>query len=266
MTDGPAHGATDGATGGAPGGPGGDPPVTLARATDAHGEVALRLRPPATYELVVNGVFAMDTVDVGTEELLATLALDRVTGRVTGRGTGPDADGGLAVLVGGLGLGFTARRVLADRRVGRVVVAELHGVLVDWTRRGLVAPAAGLLDDPRLEVAVGDVRDVVAAAPEDSFDAVLLDVDNGPDFLVHDGNDAVYAAPFLTAALARLRPGGVLAVWSASPSAALLAVLRGLVADAEEVRHDVRREGRAFTYATYLARRDRSTRRGRAQP
>ena len=219
-----------------------DAPTTLARADDAHGEVVLRLRPPATYELVVNGVFAMDTVDVVTEELLATLALDRLEGD------------GFAVLVGGLGLGFTARRVLADPRTARVVVAELHGVLVDWVRAGLVAPAAGLLDDPRLEVAVGDVRDVVAAAPEGTFDAVLLDVDNGPDFLVHEANDAVYAAPFLAAALARLRPGGVLAVWSAAPSPALLGVLRGLAGRAREVLHDVRRDGRTFTYAVYLAR------------
>ena len=219
-----------------------DAPTTLARADDAHGEVVLRLRPPATYELVVNGVFAMDTVDVVTEELLATLALDRLEGD------------GFAVLVGGLGLGFTARRVLADPRTARVVVAELHGVLVDWVRAGLVAPAAGLLDDPRLEVAVGDVRDVVAAAPEGTFDAVLLDVDNGPDFLVHEANDAVYAAPFLAAALARLRPGGVLAVWSAAPSPGLLDVLRGLVDRAQEVLHDVRRDGRTFTYAVYLAR------------
>ena len=219
-----------------------DAPTTLARADDAHGEVVLRLRPPATYELVVNGVFAMDTVDVVTEELLATLALDELDGDR------------FAVLVGGLGLGFTARRVLADPRTARVVVAELHGVLVDWVRAGLVAPAAGLLDDPRLEVAVGDVRDVVAAAPEGTFDAVLLDVDNGPDFLVHEANDAVYAAPFLAAALARLRPGGVLAVWSAAPSPALLGVLRGLAGRAREVLHDVRRDGRTFTYAVYLAR------------
>ena len=219
-----------------------DAPTTLARADDAHGEVVLRLRPPATYELVVNGVFAMDTVDVVTEELLATLALDELDGDR------------FAVLVGGLGLGFTARRVLADPRTARVVVAELHGVLVDWVRAGLVAPAAGLLDDPRLEVAVGDVRDVVAAAPEGTFDAVLLDVDNGPDFLVHEANDAVYAAPFLAAALARLRPGGVLAVWSAAPSPGLLDVLRGLVDRAQEVLHDVRRDGRTFTYAVYLAR------------
>ena len=250
MTDGGADGSA-----GVADGPPDDGPVTLARAQDVHGEVVLRRRPPATYELVVNGVFAMDTVDVGTEELLATLALDRLDAGPDG-GTDGDSDGdGLAVLVGGLGLGFTARRVLADPRTARVVVAELHGVLVDWVRAGLVPPAAGLLDDPRLEVTVGDVRDVVAAAPEGRLDAVLLDVDNGPDFLVHEANDAVYAAPFLAAALARLRPGGVLAVWSASPSAALLAVLAGLSPGAEEVLHDVRREGRAFTYATYLARR-----------
>lgn len=218
-------------------------PTTLARAQDAHGELALRLRPPATYELVVNGVFAMDTVDVATEELLASLALDRLDG---------DA---LCVLVGGLGLGFTARRVLADPRAARVVVAELHGALVDWVRSGVVAPAAGLLGDPRLEVAVGDVRDVVTAAAEGAFDAVLLDVDNGPDFLVHEANGEVYAAPFLAAALARLRPGGVLAVWSAAPAPGLHAVLAALAGDAQEVLQDVRREGRTFTYGIYLARR-----------
>ena len=217
------------------------PPVTLARAEDGHGEVVLRRRDDVL-ELVVDGVFAMDSREVATEEALAALALEHL-----------GAPAGLAVLVGGLGLGFTTRRVLADPRVGRVVVAELHAVLVDWVRDGLVAPAAGLLDDPRVEVAVGDVRDTVAAAPPASFDAVLLDVDNGPGFLVHAANADVYAAPFLALAAARLRPGGVLAVWSADPAPELHRVLRESVGPTREVLREVAREGRRFTYAIYLA-------------
>ncbi len=218
------------------------PPTTLARARDAHGELALRVRAGGVLELVVDGVFAMDTVDARTEELLATLALDRLAGDR------------LAVLVGGLGLGFTTARVLADRRVHRVVVAELHADLVGWVRGGLVPPATGILDDPRVEVAVGDVRDVVAGAPAGAFDAVLLDVDNGPGFLVQAANEAVYAAPFLAVAAGRLRTGGVLAVWSADPSPALRSTLAAVVGRCEETVHVVRREGRTLTYAIYLAR------------
>ena len=202
-------------------------PVTLARGQDEHGEVVLRRRG-AVLELVVDGVFAMDTVDVSTEVELATLALDRLP--AAGHGAA-----GLAVLVGGLGLGFTTRHLLADRRVGRVVVAELHPVLVEWVRTGLVPPAAGILDDPRVEVVVGDVRDAVAAAPQDAFDAVLLDVDNGPGFLLHPANAALYAAPFLAAVACRLRAGGVLAVWSADPAPALTSVLADVVGPCEEV-------------------------------
>lgn len=219
------------------------PPVTLARADDGAGEVVLRRRADVL-ELVVDGVFAMDSLEVGTEEALADLALAQLC-------DGPAS--GLTVLVGGLGLGFTTRRVLADPRVGRVLVAELHGALVAWVRGGLVEPAAGLLDDPRVEVTAGDVRDVVAAAPPGSVDALLLDVDNGPGFLVHAANAGVYAAPFLSLAADRLRPGGVLAVWSADPAPRLHRVLRDCVGPTREVLHEVEREGRRCTYATYLA-------------
>ena len=210
-------------------------PVTLARAHDQHGEVALRRRGDVL-ELVVDGVFAMDTVDVSTEVELAALALARLpaAGSCAPR---------LTVLVGGLGLGFTTRHVLADRRVGRVVVAELHPVLVDWVRAGLVPDAAGLLGDPRVEVVVGDVRSAVAAAPPSTFDAVLLDVDNGPGFLVHPANATLYAAPFLATVASRLRAGGVLAVWSADPAPALRAALADEVGPCEEVLRAVTRDG-----------------------
>jgi spermidine synthase len=218
--------------------------VTLARTRGRGGDLALRRRGDVV-ELVVDGVFAMDTTDTSTERALATLALDRLARRRAA--PGPP----WAVAVGGLGLGCTTAALLADPRVGRVDVVELEPDLVAWVRQGRVA--AGLLDDPRVRVHVGDVLTVVPALPPASLDAVLLDVDNGPAFLVHEGNAAVYRAAFLTAAASRLRGGGVLAVWSADPSSELRATLTACLGEAEEVLLDVTRDGRTLRYAVYLA-------------
>ena len=155
--------------------------VTLARADTPHGEVALRRRG-AVLELVVDGAFAMDTVDTSTEVALAERALRRH--RSPHR-----------VLVGGLGLGMTARAVLADPRVRHADVVELAPPLVGWARSGLVPELAGL-EGERCTLHVADVLDVLARrrAPRGPWDVVLLDVDNGPDFLVHASNAPLYAA------------------------------------------------------------------------
>lgn len=218
--------------------------VVVARASDEHGEIALARRGEVV-ELIVNGAFAMDTVSTATEEALATAALARVAG------------GGLRVLVGGLGLGFTVRALLDEPRVARVDVVELHGALVGWARAGLVPPLVGLLDDPRVAVAVADVLDAVPARPPGSLDAVLLDVDNGPGFLIHPRNAAVYRPDFLAACARTLRPGGVLAVWSADPAPALADELAALCGDAESVTLEVERDGRTLAYALYLGGRTR---------
>ena len=217
----------------------------VVRADDGIAELALlRRRAPAgeVLELVVDGVFAMDTEQTETERALAGLALDQL---------GADD---LHVVVGGLGLGYTTAALLADPRVTRVDVVELHAPLVRWVREGLVPAARGLLDDPRVHVSIGDIADAVPGLLPASVDALLLDVDNGPGFLVHPGNTRVYAAPFLTAAARVLRPGGVLGVWSAEASAELALVLERTCGACEEVLLDVDREGRTFTYAVYLAR------------
>lgn len=210
------------------------------------GEVVLRSRPDGAegtvYELVVDGVFAMDTVDTSTERALATLALARVPGaRVD-------------VAVGGLGLGFTVRALLDDPRVGRVEVIELEPSLVDWLQADAVPGMGALLDDPRVRVHLGDVRAVLPRLPPASVDAVLLDVDNGPGFLVHTANAAVYEDAFLRACLGRLRPDGALAVWSSDPVPALRARLAELAGGCEELLLPVEREGHRFDYALYLAR------------
>jgi spermidine synthase len=233
---------------------GGDPgAVTLARADTPNGEVALRRRG-TVLELVVDGAFAMDTVDTSTEVALAERAL--------GRHPAPRR-----VLVGGLGLGLTARAVLADPRVRHVDVVELAPPLVGWARSGLVAELAGL-EGERCTLHVADVLDVLGGrcAPRGPWDLVLLDVDNGPDFLVHASNAALYEPHGLAAARAALRPGGLLVVWSSHVAPALDAALREVAGDGDEVGEDVvevEREGRHLRYALYsLARAARPERMG----
>jgi spermidine synthase len=219
--------------------------VTLARADTPHGEVALRRRG-AVVELVVDGAFAMDTVDTSTEVALARRALRRHPA--------PHR-----VLVGGLGLGLTARTVLADPRVNHADVVELAAPLVGWARSALV-PELGGLEGKRCTLHVADVLDVLAGttAPRGPWDVVLLDVDNGPDFLVHASNAPLYEPSGLAAARCQLRPGGVLAVWSSHLAPALVEALRDVAGAGDEVIEDVfevERDGRSFVYAQYsLAR------------
>lgn len=220
----------------------------LGRVSGPHGEVALWRRTEedgvVVTELVVDGVFAMDDVDTSTERALATEALARVDGAE------------LAVLVGGLGLGWTTAAVLRSPGVAEVVVVELEDALLAWATDGLL-PGLPSTADPRLDLVAGDVA---AAFTPGRYDVVLLDVDNGPDFLVHAGNAGLYRSAGLTRALGALRPGGVLAIWSADPSPALvdrLAALPGAV-DAEQLVLPVEREGRVFEYAVVLVRRPTS--------
>ena len=218
----------------------------IGQVAGAHGEVALRRRtgPGGTVvtELIVDGVFAMDDVDTSTERALATETLRRC----------PGAD--LRVLVGGLGLGWTAATVLAEPRVAEVDVAELQPALVRWATDGLL-PGLPSLSAERLRLHVSDVAAHLAGSPR-HWDAVLLDVDNGPAFLVHQSNAGLYEEAGLATALGALRPGGVLAIWSSDPAPELadrLAALPG-TADVEHLLLPVDREGRRFDYAIVFAR------------
>ncbi len=141
------------------------------------------------------------------------------------------------VLVGGLGLGFTTRAVL-DRlpTEGTVTTAELVPELVTWNRHHVGALARHPLDDARSRVFVGDVRALLDASPG-AFDCVLLDVDNGPTVVAHEANASLYTEAGVRACQRALRPGGVLAVWSAGPHPAYRKLLErvGLRADVRPV-------------------------------
>lgn len=216
----------------------------IARAESERGEVVLRRRSstPGTdvLELRVNGVFVMDTQETGSEIDLAAVALDLV----------PDPRD---VVVGGLGLGFTTQRVLADSRVEQVVVVEVEDALVGWMRDGTVPHGPALLADRRLKIVNADILMAIAEA-RSTYDLILLDVDNGPGYLVHDDNARVYDQPFLERCGDLLNPLGVLAIWSAAAAPELLATLREVFADAEEQTHDVLLQDRPETYYLYVAR------------
>lgn len=225
------------------------PPEVLARADGVLGEVVLRRRATgagrAVYELIVNGVFLMDTAETSTEELLAELVLDHRPA--------PER-----ILVGGLGLGRTLLRLVADPRPHRIDVVEIEPQLVDWLRGGRVPEVAAALADPRVRVLVADVAAVLGTPPT-TYDAIVLDVDNGPDFLVADRNAALYRAPALGRAARAVRPGGRLLVWSADPAPRLRAELARQVGPVRQVVRTVARQGREFDYHLYLATRATGT-------
>jgi spermidine synthase len=219
--------------------------VEIARAESERGELVLRERRPesgpTSLELRANGVFVMDTLEVATERALATQALASVAAPA-------------AVVVGGLGLGFTMHEVLADSRVEKVAVVEIEQSLVDWMRDGTIAHGPALLADERVTVVVADVAVALAEAAPASYDLVLLDVDNGPGFLVHEGNAALYREPFLHSARAALRPGGVLAVWSAAEAPELADAMTVVFGSTEAQSHEVLLQDREEEYWLYLAR------------
>jgi spermidine synthase len=219
--------------------------VEIARAESERGELVLRERrengAPSVLELRVNGLFVMDTFETTTEQALADAALDLV-------------EEPRDVLVGGLGLGFTMHRVLADTRVERCSVVELEPALVEWMRDGTVPHGPAMLADERANPVVADIAAAVGEAPEASYDLVLLDVDNGPRNLVHQHNADLYEPPFLAEVRRMLRPGGAVAIWSADPSPELEATLEQVFGNSETTGFDVTLQDRDEKYWLHVAR------------
>ena len=176
-----------------------------------------------------------------SEEVLAERACAALAGRSRPQ-----------VLIGGLGLGFTLRAALAALGPDALlVVAELVPAVIAWARGPLAGIFAGCLDDPRVTIREADVGDLIGRE-RGRYDAILLDVDNGPEGLTRASNDRLYGASGLGSARAALRPGGVLAVWSTGPSRPFTAALRraGFAVEEAMARE---RKGRGARHAIWIA-------------
>ena len=159
------------------------------------------------------------------------------------------------LLIGGYGMGFTLRAALAAGGPKlRVTVAEIVPEIIAWARGPMAELTAGCLDDPRVTI---DLRDVAAPIGEANggFDGILLDVDNGPDGVVRSSNDGLYSTLGLAAAFRALRPGGVLAVWSAKPDAGFTRRLKRAGFAVEIVTAKARPDGKGPRHTIWFARR-----------
>jgi spermidine synthase len=184
----------------------------------------------------------MSTHVSASEEALATMTQDRL-----GVAAGQDW------LIGGYGLGFTLRAALAV--VGRdatITVAEIVPEIIAWARGPMEKLTGGCLDDPRVAVVDADVAVLIDAASE-AYDAILLDVDNGPDGLTRRGNDDLYHRDGLGAAKAALRSGGILAIWSAHPDDQFAHRLRAAGFRVDEVNVSEGRDGQGSRHVIWFA-------------
>ena len=196
-------------------------PRLLIDSADVTGGETLKLfRRGDEWSIMLGGNELMNSRLSGSEEALAALGC-------------ADVPRGGRVLIGGLGMGFTLRAALACLPDdAEVVVAELVPQVIDWARGPMAALQEGTLDDARVTIVTGDVGTVLR---DGTWDGILLDVDNGPDGLTHADNDRLYDARGLVAARRALRPGGVLAIWSAHPAPRFVRRLREAGFAVEEV-------------------------------
>jgi spermidine synthase len=218
--------------------------LDTATVPDDGGELRLMQRGEE-YSIMSGAIELMNSRLSGSEEALATLVSARLQDRLAPQ-----------VLIGGFGMGFTLRAALVSfGPKAQVTVAELVPAVVAWARGPMAHLTAACLDDPRVRVVEGDVARLIDAA-EGVYDAILLDVDNGPEGLSRAANDRIYDRPGLDAARRALRPGGILAVWSSSPSAPFSQRLRQAGYRVEEHRVRARRTRGGARHMIWLAAPD----------
>lgn len=185
-------------------------PVVVERARTPRGELVLR-RDGEHYEVISNGTFLMDTRDGRSERRLVSVALEQHPAPA-------------AVLIGGLGVGFSLVESLTDDRVGRIDVVEIEPDLVDWHRSHLATYSGGALDVARVRLIVGDLADLLRSTTA-RYNVICLDVDNGPGWTVTTGNAALYNDEGTSLIASRLQPDGILSVWSAARTPAYEQIL-----------------------------------------
>ncbi len=167
-------------------------------------------------EITLEHDLLMSSYHTVSEAALSSRALERHQGD------------GLSVLIGGLGLGYTAHEVLRSPRVASVDVVEFLPQVIDWMRDGLVPLSDQLNGDARFRVVEADVYATLAAAPDRHFDLILIDVDHSPDERLGERNADFYTEAGLRRARRHLAPGGVLGVWSYAESSPFVAALRAV--------------------------------------
>ncbi|HSQ96924.1 MAG TPA: spermidine synthase [Croceibacterium sp.] len=214
--------------------------VATARAPD--GEELRLMRRGDDFMIVLDRNELMNSRMSGSEEALATMTCERLTDRAAPR-----------FLIGGYGMGFTLRAALgALGPKAKLTVAELVPEIIAWARGPMAELTAGCLDDPRVQVVIDDVAELIARG-RGAYDAILLDVDNGPDGLVREGNDRLYTRAGLAAAKAALKPGGVLAVWSAAKDPAFARRLAKAGFALDEVTVRARSNGKGAKHTIWFA-------------
>jgi spermidine synthase len=218
------------------------PWIQLAEAEVPDGGRLRLMQRGTEFSIMAGPIELMNSRLSGSERALATLVCERLS-----EVRAPQ------VLIGGLGMGFTLRAALADLpAAARIVVAELIPAVVAWARGPLAHIFEGSLDDPRVAVREADVAELIGEAKA-GFDAILLDVDNGPGGLSREANDGLYSPQGLAAARRALRPGGILAVWSSGPSSEFTSRLRRAGFRAEEVKVRAHRTGKGARHVIWLA-------------
>jgi spermidine synthase len=220
-------------------------PRELIDSADVPGGEPLRLfRRGGDFMIVLDRNELMNSRMSGSEEALAVMTCERLSGRKAPQ-----------LLIGGYGMGFTLRAALgALGKDAKVTVAELVPKIIDWARGPMKALTAGCLDDPRVRLRIGDVGDAIDAG-RGGYDAILLDVDNGPDGLTRAGNDGLYSYAGLAAAKAALKPGGILAIWSAGEDKAFARRLGSAGFSVEEVAVRARANGKGPRHIIWFAKR-----------
>ena len=194
--------------------------------------------------IVLNRNELMNSRMSGSEEALATMTAERLKGRRAQHW-----------LIGGYGMGFTLRAALgALGPDAKTEVVELVPQILDWARGPMAALTAGCLDDSRVAVTLGDVAATIRGAKA-RYDAILLDVDNGPDGLVRAENDGLYGMEGLAAAKVALKPGGVVAYWSAGPDRAFSKRLKASGMLVEEIAVRARSNGKGARHIIWFAGR-----------
>jgi spermidine synthase len=220
------------------------PRELLAEAVVPGGETLRLFRRGGDFMIVLDRNELMSSRMSGSEDALAVMACARLDGRAAPH-----------LLIGGYGMGFTLRAALGVLGPkARITVAELVPEIIAWARGPMAALAAGCLDDPRVGLFSGDVAAPIRAA-EAVYDAILLDIDNGPDGLTRESNGWLYTPHGLAAVRRALTPGGVLAVWSAAPDDGFTRRLKEASYGVEVVGVRARANGKGPRHTLWFARK-----------